>query len=420
MGDSDHTVWDFYQSDTPWGPWSPFFTKDFNGDGFYIPTAPSKWISADGTSLWLIFAGDYNTYDDPWNTTKYTLHVQEMTLTLGSATNLLTNPGFEAGESPWFQWQPATQADAHVRNQTSPHSGSWSMGHTSANAYQQYTAQLVTGLTNGTYRLSGWIKSSGGYNNVILGAKNFGGTEMKNYLPKTAFGWTRYELPNIRSVTDNAKCTFGAIHRQATSRLLSTTWNLLKPPNTGTHNIVDTCLALETRSIAKGICMSTPKITRRRFLRTSTTAVGAAVLAACGGAPSANDAAPAASSAGSSSVGPTTAAASTEKVVLQVHVHDNHPFDKIKPLFEAKHPNITLNMLKQSDMQAFRATLAANGEGTPDLVWPETFDIQDLGKAGVLLDVSDIVDKHKLKLAPGKVAECYIPASGHYVAFPAI
>jgi|GEM_PF-965556 len=204
MGDSDHTVWDFYQSDTPWGPWSPFFTKDFNGDGFYIPTAPSKWISADGTSLWLIFAGDYNTYDDPWNTTKYTLHVQEMTLTLGSATNLLTNPGFEAGESPWFQWQPATQADAHVRNQTSPHSGSWSMGHTSANAYQQYTAQLVTGLTNGTYRLSGWIKSSGGYNNVILGAKNFGGTEMKNYLPKTAFGWTRYELPNIQ--VSNGQC----------------------------------------------------------------------------------------------------------------------------------------------------------------------------------------------------------------------
>lgn len=107
-----------------------------------------------------------------------------------------------------------------------------------------------------------------------------------------------------------------------------------------------------------------------------------------------------------------------EPVSLDVFVHANHPFDEVKPLYEEKYPGVTLNMLEQNDMAVFRATLAAEGEGTPDIFWPEIEAVQELGKAGVLLDVTDLVEKHKAELAAGKVAECFIPATGTYAAFP--
>ncbi len=107
-----------------------------------------------------------------------------------------------------------------------------------------------------------------------------------------------------------------------------------------------------------------------------------------------------------------------EQITLDVFVHLNHPFDRVKPLFEEKYPNITLNMMGNNDMAVFRATLAAQGQGTPDIFWPEIDAVQELGKSGVLLDVTDIVTKHKDELAPGKTQECYIAATGKYAAFP--
>lgn len=107
-----------------------------------------------------------------------------------------------------------------------------------------------------------------------------------------------------------------------------------------------------------------------------------------------------------------------DNVELDVYVHANHPFDRVKPLFEEANPNVTLNMMEQSDVPTFRATLAAEGEGTPDLLWPEIDLVQELGKTGVLLDVSDLVEKHINELSPGKVAECHIASTGQYAAFP--
>ncbi|MGH2549042.1 MAG: hypothetical protein ACRDHN_06610, partial [Thermomicrobiales bacterium] len=77
-----------------------------------------------------------------------------------------------------------------------------------------------------------------------------------------------------------------------------------------------------------------------------------------------------------------------EEITLNVFVHANHPFDRVKPIYEAKYPNVKLNMMEQNDVAVFRATLAANGEGTPDLLWPEIDMVQELGKTGVLLDVT--------------------------------
>src|SRR5215211_3070594 len=112
------------------------------------------------------------------------------------------------------------------------------------------------------------------------------------------------------------------------------------------------------------------------------------------------------------------ASAAQDQITLQAFIHANNPLDRVKPLYEAKYPNVKLHYMEENDMAVFRATLAANGEGTPDLLWPEINDVQDLGKTGVMLDVTDLIEKHKAELAPGKVAECFIESTGQYAGFP--
>jgi ABC-type glycerol-3-phosphate transport system substrate-binding protein len=107
-----------------------------------------------------------------------------------------------------------------------------------------------------------------------------------------------------------------------------------------------------------------------------------------------------------------------EQITLNVFIHGNHPFDAVQPIYEAKYPNVKLNMMEENDPAVFRATLAANGEGTPDILWPEIDMVQELGRTGVLLDVTELVKKHEAELAPGKTAECFIPSTGKYAAFP--
>lgn len=107
-----------------------------------------------------------------------------------------------------------------------------------------------------------------------------------------------------------------------------------------------------------------------------------------------------------------------EEITLDVFVHLNHPFDLVKPIYEAKYPNVKLNMMGNNDVAVFRATLAAQGEGTPDIFWPEIDMVQELSKSEVLLDVTELVKKHESELAAGKLAECYIASTGKYAAFP--
>lgn len=107
-----------------------------------------------------------------------------------------------------------------------------------------------------------------------------------------------------------------------------------------------------------------------------------------------------------------------DQVTLDVFVHANHPFDLVKPIYEEQYPGVTLNMMEQSDVAVLRASLAAQGEGTPDIFWPEIGMVQELGKTEVLLDVTELVKKHEANLSPGKVAECFVPSTGKYAAFP--
>lgn len=107
-----------------------------------------------------------------------------------------------------------------------------------------------------------------------------------------------------------------------------------------------------------------------------------------------------------------------DEITLNVYVHANHPFDLVQPIFEAKYPNVKLNMMHENDVAFLRAAIAANGEGMPDIFWPAVDMVQELGKAGVLLDTTDIIEPLKNDLAPGKLTECFIPSTGKYMAFP--
>ena len=63
-----------FEAPEPWGPWSLFYKDDNWGTyGDYQPNFPTKWISEDGKTMYMVSAG---AYDD------YNFTVQKMTLVL--------------------------------------------------------------------------------------------------------------------------------------------------------------------------------------------------------------------------------------------------------------------------------------------------------------------------------------------------
>lgn len=75
-----HSRFDLYEGPAPWGPWTLFHTQDFEPQGFYNPTIPSKFISQDGRRFWIFAAGDFSTNDHPY----YTINMIPVTLEVAS------------------------------------------------------------------------------------------------------------------------------------------------------------------------------------------------------------------------------------------------------------------------------------------------------------------------------------------------
>lgn len=56
---SGTSTFEFYEAPKPWGPWNLFLSKDFGAQntptsyGGYATTIPSKFISADGETMWV-------------------------------------------------------------------------------------------------------------------------------------------------------------------------------------------------------------------------------------------------------------------------------------------------------------------------------------------------------------------------------
>ncbi|MFD5518763.1 arabinogalactan endo-beta-1,4-galactanase [Streptomyces sp. NPDC127066] len=122
------------------------------------------------------------------------------------AASTLTNAGFEAdgtGAAVPSGWsESGTTAASYV--EAGGHGGSYRLSHYSASAYKAETYQTLTGLTNGNYKLTAWVRSGGGQNSAYLALKNCGGTEQRTDLPVSTGGWIHLVVPV--SVT-STQCT---------------------------------------------------------------------------------------------------------------------------------------------------------------------------------------------------------------------
>ena len=126
----------------------------------------------------------------------------------GTLGNEIANASFEedhrTGVTPsgWQVWAGTCgcNGNANFTEDGGGHSGTFRLAHWKAQAYQVYTHQDVTGLTDGTYVLSGRVQRSGTQGTVFLGIKGYqngGGPETTVGVPATGT-WTYIEAAPVQ------------------------------------------------------------------------------------------------------------------------------------------------------------------------------------------------------------------------------
>ncbi|MFH8448143.1 arabinogalactan endo-beta-1,4-galactanase [Streptomyces fungicidicus] len=131
-----------------------------------------------------------------------------------TAASTLTNGGFETGGSGAATPAGWSEYGDTAASYTEPggRDGGHRLSHWSSSAYKVETYQYLSGLTDGDYRLTAWVRSGGGQNAAHLALKNCGGAEQRTDLPVSDSGWLRIVVP-VRvtggqctvSVTSDAK-----------------------------------------------------------------------------------------------------------------------------------------------------------------------------------------------------------------------
>ncbi len=86
----------------------------------------------------------------------------------------------------WSEYSAA--ADAASFTESGGHGGSYRLSHWASSAYKVETYQYLSGLTNGDYKLTAWVRSGGGQNSAYIALKNCGGAEQRTDLPVSASG----------------------------------------------------------------------------------------------------------------------------------------------------------------------------------------------------------------------------------------
>ncbi|MGW0191655.1 glycoside hydrolase family 53 protein, partial [Streptomyces sp. NPDC003362] len=122
------------------------------------------------------------------------------------AASTLTNGGFEAdgaGSATPGGWSEYGSTGASF-TEAGGHGGGYRLSHWASTAYKVETYQYLSGLTNGKYKLTAWVRSGGGQNSAYIALKNCGGAEQRTDLPVSADGWIRIVVPV--DVTTN-QCT---------------------------------------------------------------------------------------------------------------------------------------------------------------------------------------------------------------------
>jgi multiple sugar transport system substrate-binding protein len=85
--------------------------------------------------------------------------------------------------------------------------------------------------------------------------------------------------------------------------------------------------------------------------------------------------------------------------------HDQHPIDLAAQGFVQRYPKIKWNSPHPADWPAKLQAALAAGEGCPDLVWLEASQVNDLARAGALVDITQEVKPVQGNYHPIKVAE---------------
>jgi hypothetical protein len=111
------------------------------------------------------------------------INVDDVEVVASTITTTLPNPGFEADNAAtqtpqnWTEWTDNNSADASF-TEAKPRTGSFNLAHWKTSAYRVYTYQSITGLTNGSYTVKAWVKSSGGQNAAAMQLKQYGGSDI--------------------------------------------------------------------------------------------------------------------------------------------------------------------------------------------------------------------------------------------------
>ncbi|WNR46054.1 cellulase family glycosylhydrolase [Paenibacillus roseipurpureus] len=89
------------------------------------------------------------------------------------------------------------------------HDGNNRLTHYYASAFNIYTFQTITGLSDGTYKLTVWVRRGGTFTRSMIVAKKFGGTDLSVTTPDNS-SWTQVTIDNIVIANGYGKIEVGA------------------------------------------------------------------------------------------------------------------------------------------------------------------------------------------------------------------
>jgi len=137
--------------------------------------------------------------------------------------NLLVNPSFEfdldTTQTPygWSTWSRGGQdyadyTQAYADGDPRSYYGAHGVPHSDDvfTSYDVFTYQVVTGLPAGTYRLTAWVKASGGQSVAWMEVNAYGGAKRTVAIPATST-WTMVTLSDIAVTAGEARVGFYSI-----------------------------------------------------------------------------------------------------------------------------------------------------------------------------------------------------------------
>jgi hypothetical protein len=218
------------------GPYGPESVMRNTGLDFSHVTQTGFFITVAGASqTTVIFAGDrwsdfggngigYNewcplSFDGATpvfhSLTQWDIDATTGLWSVGAANNYILNPSFEADRvsqhtlAGWVNTTNASGGDPNGNEKGDAHTGKFCMQQKFPADYQATMSQDITGLPNGPYTLSAWVKSSGGQNSARVAARAFGGADLSASLAKPIDNWTLVSIPGIK--VTNGKCQVAII-----------------------------------------------------------------------------------------------------------------------------------------------------------------------------------------------------------------